>query len=106
MQLPQNHEKRKMPIKKRDDNVCNPCGMTEHWSHTCCAPKQFVDLYQASIKGKKTIELKPFPLKMPLLRLVLKNNALVENAFPALIEAKSLETLDFFLTILMANRIP
>ena len=26
--------------------------MKEHWSHTCCTPKHFVDLYQASIKAK------------------------------------------------------
>ena len=27
--------------------------MKGHWSRTCCTPKHFVDLYQASIKAKR-----------------------------------------------------
>ena len=40
------------------ENKCRRCGMNRHWSHICCIPKHFVDLYQASIKAKgKKVEM-------------------------------------------------
>ena len=41
----------KKPIRKEDD-FCNHCGLSGHWASTCCVPKHFVDLYQASLKQK------------------------------------------------------
>ena len=44
-------------MRKYDDNVCSCCGMNGNWVCAFDMPKHFVDLYQASIKGKgKRIE--------------------------------------------------
>ncbi|KAG6496824.1 hypothetical protein ZIOFF_044696 [Zingiber officinale] len=43
--------------EKKSENSCYRCGMKGHWSHICRTPKYFIDLYQASLKGKtKDIE--------------------------------------------------
>ena len=48
-----------------NESICHRCGMTGHWSRTCRTPKNFVDLYQASLKntGKRgeshAIEINP-----------------------------------------------
>ena len=39
-------------MRKLDVNVCSRCGMKGHWARVCRTSTQFVDLYQASIKGK------------------------------------------------------
>ena len=79
-----------------NDNTCNRCGMTGHWSRTCPTQKHFVELYQASIKGKgKRVESHS-------VEDIETNNALVlhttsTNEVPlAPTEAKSLEISDFF----------
>ena len=60
-----NHDKEKKPKKVTNESICHRCGMTGHWSCTCRTPKQFVDLYQASLKntGKRgeshAIEINP-----------------------------------------------
>nr|GMC71216.1 uncharacterized protein LOC109176566 [Ipomoea batatas] len=41
---------------KRTESVCYRCGMTGHWERVCHTSKHFVDLYQASLKGKANIE--------------------------------------------------
>nr|GMD93276.1 F-box/kelch-repeat protein At1g30090-like [Ipomoea batatas] len=41
---------------KRIESVCYRCGMTGHWERVCHTSKHFVDLYQASLKGKANIE--------------------------------------------------
>ena len=38
---------------KRIENVCHRCGDKNHWERACRTPKHLVDLYQASMKGKK-----------------------------------------------------
>ena len=39
--------------KHDNDNTCNRCGLTGHWSCACRTPKHFVELYQAFIKDKE-----------------------------------------------------
>ena len=44
--------------KHARENKCHRCGMKGHQSRTCCTPKHFVDIYQASIKVKgKEVEM-------------------------------------------------
>ena len=53
-------------VKKNEDN-CHKCGMKGHWARNCRTPQHFVDLYQASIKGKgKEIETHFADLNDPL----------------------------------------
>ena len=91
-----NQNKGKKPMQKHDnDNTCNRCGLTGHWSRTCRTQKHFVELYQASIKGKgKRVESHS-------VEDIETNNALVlhtdsTNEVPlAPAEAKPLEISDF-----------
>jgi hypothetical protein len=47
------YEKEKnSPSSKMFESSCYRCGMTNHWSHTCCTSKHLVELYQTSIKKK------------------------------------------------------
>ncbi|XP_031096930.1 uncharacterized protein LOC116001183 [Ipomoea triloba] len=51
------HDKDKREnYSKRTESVCYRCGMTGHWERVCHTSKHFVDLYQASLKGKANIE--------------------------------------------------
>ena len=82
--------------KHENDNACNRCGLTGHWSRTYRTQKHFVELYQASIKGKgKRVESHS-------VKDIETNNALILHITPtnevtlALAEAKSLEISDFF----------
>ena len=52
--LTANHDIGKKPIGKKND-ICHRCGLSGHWSHTCCISKHFANLYKASLdkKGKK-----------------------------------------------------
>ena len=34
------------------DQPCHRCGLKGHWANVCRTPKHFVNLYQASVKGK------------------------------------------------------
>ena len=94
-----NQNKGKKPMQKHDnDNACNRCGLTGHWSRACRTPKHFVELYQASIKGKeKMVESH----SIENIEDIETNNALVLHTAPinevslTLIEAKSLEISDF-----------
>ena len=91
-----NQNKGKKPMQKHEnDNVCNRCGLIGHWSHTCRTQKHFVELYQASIKGKgKRVE-------SHFVEDIETNNALVLHTAPinevplAPVEAKSLEISNF-----------
>ena len=81
--------------KHENDNACNRCGLTGYWSRTCHTQKHFVELYQASIKGKgKRVE-------SHFVEDIETNNAMVLHIAPinevllALAEAKSLEISDF-----------
>ena len=81
----------------KHDNACTFCGLNEYWVSACRISKHFVELYQASIKGKgveshsadnaDNIEI---------------NNAWVLHTVPinevplAPIEAKSLDISNFF----------
>ena len=42
---------------KHPEDVCYRCGMANHWSRTCRMPKHLVELYQASLKKKKNVEI-------------------------------------------------
>ena len=82
--------------KHDNDNNYNRCGLTGQWSHAYRILKHFVELYQASIKGKgKNVESHSVDD-------IETNNALVIHIAPvnevqiALIEAKPLEISDFF----------
>ena len=83
--------------KHDNDNVCNRCGLTGHWSRACRTPKHFVELYQASIKGKM-VEFH----STENIKDIETNNVLVLHTAPinevslALVEAKSLKISDFF----------
>ena len=46
-----NHDKEKNPKKVTNESIFHRCGMTGHWSRTCRTPKNFVDLYQASLNN-------------------------------------------------------
>ena len=91
-----NQNKGKKPMQKHEnDNACNRCGLTGHWSRACRTSKHFVELYQASIKGKgKRVE-------SHFIDDIETNNALVLHTVSvnevqiALIEAKSLKISDF-----------
>ena len=81
--------------KHENDNACNRCGLTGHWSRTCRTQKHFVELYQASIKGKgKRVESHS-------VEDIETNNAMVLHTAPtnevllAPTEAKSLEISNF-----------
>ncbi|XP_031094288.1 uncharacterized protein LOC116010051 [Ipomoea triloba] len=51
------HDKDKREnYSKRTESICYRCGMTGHWERVCHTSKHFVDLYQASLKGKANIE--------------------------------------------------
>lgn len=53
-----NAESSKRPQKKPQkgkNTICYKCGLNGHWSRTCRTNKHFVDLYQASIKGKEKV---------------------------------------------------
>ncbi|XP_073132701.1 uncharacterized protein [Henckelia pumila] len=52
---PNNEEKKGRNMKEYEDK-CFKCGTKEHWSRICRTPKNLVDLYQSSIKGKGKIE--------------------------------------------------
>ncbi|XP_047312601.1 uncharacterized protein LOC124915896 [Impatiens glandulifera] len=43
-------------INKTVENKCYCCGIKGHWSQTCRTLKHFINLYQASLKEKGTIE--------------------------------------------------
>ena len=82
----------------KHDNACTNCGLNGHWASACRTPKNFVDLYQASIKGKgKMVESH----SIDNTDNIETNNALVLNTTPinevliALVEAKPLEIADF-----------
>ena len=84
--------------KHDNDNACNRCGLTGHWSCVCRTPKHFVELYQASIKGKgKRVESH----SIENIEDIETNNALVLHTAPinevplAPVEEKSLEISDF-----------
>ena len=85
--------------KHDNDNACNHCGLTGHWSRACRTPKYFMELYQASIKGKeKRVESH----SIENIEDIETNNALAlhtdsTNEVPlAPAEAKSLKISDFF----------
>ena len=46
-----NQNKGKKPIQKHD-NACTHYGLNGYQTRACRTPKHFLDLYQASIKGK------------------------------------------------------
>ena len=60
-----NHDKEKKPTKVTNESIFHRCGVTRYWSCTCRTPKNFVDLYQVSLKnaGKRgeshAIEINP-----------------------------------------------
>ena len=79
----------KKPTWKQDD-ICNRCGLSGHWSCTCRTTKHFADLYQASFNknGKK--------IKSHSNTLEEANNALDTNDSNPLISIEGLYVLDFF----------
>ena len=92
--------------KHDNDNACNHCGLTGHWSRTCRTPKHFVELYQASIKSKgKKVESH----SIENIKDIETNNALILHTAPinevslAPVEAKSLEISDFLEDQLIQN---
>ena len=91
-----NQNKGKKPMQKHENgNACNRCGLTGHWSRTCRIQKYFVELYQASINGKRK------RVESHSVEDIETNNALVlytdltNEVSLALAEAKSLEISDF-----------
>ena len=84
--------------EKAYDNDCSRCGMNGHWACIFHTFKYFVDLYQASIKGKdKRFESHSTKNAYDATNTKV-NNALMEDIMitPTPIEAKSLDVLDFF----------
>ncbi|XP_019151038.1 PREDICTED: uncharacterized protein LOC109147836 [Ipomoea nil] len=46
------HDKEKRENYPKNESICYRCGKTGHCERACCTSKHFVDLYQASLKGK------------------------------------------------------
>ena len=77
--LAQNHNKGNKPMRKHDDNACSCYGVNEHWTCACHTPKHFINLYQASIKGKSKIFETNFIENAYDTANIEVNNALVEE---------------------------
>ena len=81
--------------KHDNDNACNRCGLTRHWSRACCTPKHFVEFYQASIKGKgKRVESHSVD-DIETNNVLFLHTAPVNEVQIAFVEAKSLQISDF-----------
>ena len=91
-------------MKKHDDNAYFRCRMNRHWACAFRMPKHFVDLYQASIKGKGKRFETYFAESAHENTNFEVNNALIEDIpiapindiLFAPVDAKSLDVSNFF----------
>ncbi|KAK3416596.1 hypothetical protein EUGRSUZ_H02352 [Eucalyptus grandis] len=93
-----NHGKEKKQKKVINESICHRCGMIGHWSRTCCTPKHFVDLYQASLKNTdKRGESHAIEINPTAITIVEANNISVGGTplAPEVANA-SLDVSDFF----------
>ena len=93
-----NHDNEKKPKKVTNESICHRCGMTRYWPRTCRTPKNFVDLYQASLKNTgKRGESHPIEINPAAITTVEANNISVGRTplAPEVANA-SLDVSDFF----------
>ena len=69
----------------KHNDICHRCGLSRHWSRTCCTKKHFVGLYHASLDKKgKQIEFHTAVLEENTTKATLS------------IDIKNLDVLEFF----------
>ena len=78
----------------KQNDICNRCGLSRHWSCTCHMPKHLTYLYKASLKqNDKKFESHSNTLVEANAKV---NNALVMNDSNNLIDIKGLDVSYFF----------
>ena len=84
---------------QKHDNACTSCGLNGYWARVCRTPKDFVDLYQASIKDKgKRVEshfVENTKENIEINNDLVIHSTLINEVPIAHIEAKSLDISNF-----------